>query len=207
MTGDKREAEDSDTVEETGPDITDLSLAPPIRVARLDGRQVHEIDLTPDAEARSRIAELLGLEALRKFRFRGSLRPLGRSDWELHAELGATVVQPCVVSLHPVVTRIDESVTRRFLTEMPEPEGTEIEMPEDDSAEPLGQFIDISALALEALSLALPAHPRADGEALSEAGRLEQAPPGQAPLQDEGKPNPFAALAGLRDKLNGAGDN
>ncbi|TVS00403.1 MAG: DUF177 domain-containing protein [Rhodobacteraceae bacterium] len=180
--------------------MTELALTPPIRVARLDARKPLAVDLQPDAETRARIAEVLGLEALRKFRFQGELRSLGKRDWELQAHMGATVVQPCAITLAPVVTRIDEPVSRRYLTEMPEPEGLEIEMPEDDSAEPLGATIDISATALEALALALPAFPRAPGAELPQAA-LTQAPPGATRIEEE-RPKPFAALAALKNKLD-----
>ncbi|WP_245771015.1 YceD family protein [Natronohydrobacter thiooxidans] len=182
--------------------IDAVSLLAPLRVARLGGRKSVTIDLQPDAAQRQQIAAALGLEALRKFRFQGVLRPLRRSDWELVAELGATVVQPCAVTLAPVTTRIDETVTRAFLADLPEPEGLEVEMPEDDTIEPLGSQIDISAIAIEALSLALPAFPRAPDAALSPSGALNIAPPGAAPLP-ESRPKPFAGLAALQGKLAG----
>lgn len=185
---------------ETPQDITRLALTPPIRVARLDARKPLAVDLQPDPETRARIAEVLGLEALRKFRFEGQLRSLGKRDWELQAHLGATVVQPCAITLVPVVTRIDEPVSRRYLADMPEPEGLEVEMPEDDSAEPLGATIDISVAALEALMLALPAFPRAPGAELPHTAQT-QAPPGATPIEEE-RPKPFAALAALKDKLD-----
>ncbi len=197
-----------ETFKEPGPvteiphSIDAVSLLAPLRVARLGGRKSVTIDLQPDAAQRQQIAAALGLEALRKFRFQGVLRPLRRSDWELVAELGATVVQPCAVTLAPVTTRIDETVTRAFLADLPEPEGLEVEMPEDDTIEPLGSQIDISAIAIEALSLALPAFPRAPDAALSPSGALNIAPPGAAPLP-ESRPKPFAGLAALQGKLAG----
>lgn len=188
----------------TAPSITSLSLMAPIRVAAMGGRRITQIDLQPDAAARAQIAAVLGLEGLRKFRFTATLKPFGKSDWELSGTLGATVIQPCAVTLEPVTTRIDEAVLRRFLADMPLPEGPEVEMPEDDTLEPLGTEIDISALAIEALSLALPAFPRApearthgkDGD----APIYESRPPGAAPITLD-RVKPFASLAGLRDKL------
>lgn len=172
----------------------------PLRVARLTARHAHAFNLEPDTAQRALVAEFLQLEALRKFRFTGQLHPLGRSDWELRGDLGATVVQLCAVTLAPVTTRIDEPVTRRFIADLPEPDGPEVEMPEDDTREQLGSDIDISAIAIEALSLALPAYPRAADAELAPDGVLDQAPPGAAPLT-ESRPNPFAALAQLQGKL------
>ncbi len=181
-------------------DITTLSLTPPLRATRLEGRKPHEIDLQPDAEQRARIAQMLGLEAVRKFRFTARLSPLGRSDWDLTGTLGATVVQSCAVTLNPVTTRIDEPVRRQFLADMPEPEALEVEMPEDDSLEKLGAEIDISAIAIEALSLALPAFPRSEAARDADELALESRPPGAAPIAEE-KVKPFAKLADLKAKL------
>ena len=176
------------------------SLMAPLRISRLTARNAHPVTLEPDAPQRAAVAQFLQIESLRKFRFCGQLKPLGRRDWELRADLGATVVQLCAVSLVPVTTRIDETVIRRFIADLPEPEALEVEMPEDDSIEHLGPDIDISAIAIEALSLALPAYPRAPDAELAPGGSLDQAPPDAAPLS-ESRPNPFAALASLQGKL------
>lgn len=172
----------------------------PVRLAGAQPREPREVALEPGPGARAAIAAELGLSALRKLRLTGRLLPEGRDDWRLEAELGATVVQPCGVTLQPVTTRIDEPVTRRWLANPPVPaEGAEVEMPEDDSAEPLVASVDLVQVMIEALSLAIPPFPRAEGAGLGEA---VYAPPGQAPLTDEAI-RPFAGLAGLRDKLAG----
>ena len=111
------------------------------------------------------------------------------------------MVQPCVVTLEPVTTRIDEEVERDFMpTEyFDEPEaGSETEMPEDTSVEPLGSVISAYDAMIESLSLALPQYPRADTAELGEAVYAED---GVTPLRDEDT-KPFAGLAGLRDKLD-----
>ncbi|NNK79430.1 MAG: DUF177 domain-containing protein, partial [Litoreibacter sp.] len=53
-------------------------------------------------------------------------------------------------------------------------------------------------IALEALSLALPAYPRAEGAELGETVFSE---PGTDPMSDEDA-KPFAALAALKNKMN-----
>jgi len=174
-----------------------------IRITDLRGDRPFEVSLTPDSAARTAIAAELGLPALRKLRLQGQLSPLGKSDWRLTAELGATVVQDCVVTLAPVTTRIDEPVTRTYLADLPEPgEDEEIEIPEDDSVEPLPQSIDLGAVMIEALTLALPPYPHAEG-----ARPLNQnfAQPGVTPLSDE-QAKPFAGLAGLKQKLEKDGE-
>jgi uncharacterized metal-binding protein YceD (DUF177 family) len=167
-----------------------------LRVADLAARRETAFDLRPDAATLAALADEFGVDALRKLRFAGRLIPDGRRDWRLEARLGATVVQPCVVTLAPVTTRIDEPVTRRYLADPAPllPEGDEVEMPEDDTAEALPAVIDIDAVMTEALALAIPLYPRADG---AELGSLQAAPPGAAPLDDT-RVTPFAALAALR---------
>lgn len=173
-----------------------------LRLSALPARGPVAFRLEPDAAARARLAEALGLRGLRKLRFEGRITPEGRRDWVLQADLGATVVQDCGVTLAPVTTRIDEPVLRRYLAAFPEPEaGGEIEMPEDDSAEPLPEALDLAAVMAEALALALPPFPRAPGAALGQAVFTE---PGRAPMTDA-EARPFSALKVLKDRLDGSG--
>ena len=173
-----------------------------LTLARLPRAGETAFEIVPEAEVRAALAAELGLSGLRKLRLAGRLIPEGKRDWRLEATLGATVVQPCVVTAEPVTTRLDEAVTRRYLAGMPEPEGDEIEMPQDDSAEPLPAVLDLTAVLAEALALAVPPYPRADGAALGEANF---AAPGVVPLTDEAA-RPLAGLAALRDRLAGEDD-
>ncbi|SIO14534.1 Uncharacterized metal-binding protein YceD, DUF177 family [Rhodovulum sp. ES.010] len=169
-----------------------------IRLAATPGRRPVPFRLVPDAEARAAIAGRLGLMDLKKLRFEGEIAPAGGADWRLAARLGTTVVQPCVVTLAPVTTRIDTEVARSYRADMPlVPEGDEVEMPADETAEPLPETLDLAVVMEEALALALPLYPRADGVAHGEA---VYGPPGVDPLRDEDT-KPFAALAKLKGKL------
>lgn len=179
-----------------------IPLTHPLRISALPSRKPTRFDLTPDAETRAAMAAVLGITALPEFRFKGELAPRGRNDWDLRAQLVAKVEQPCIVTLAPVITEIRDEVRRSYLADMPAPEGDEVEMPEDDTQEPLPEVIDAGAVAIEALALALPEWPRAPGAALGEA---VFAAPGVAPLRDEDL-RPFAGLAGLAEKLAKPGD-
>ncbi len=176
------------------------------RVAKLRQSGETRFDLAPEKAARDALAATLGIEAIRKLRFAGALIPQGRNSWRLEADLGATAIQSCVVTLEPVTTRIDTTVTRRFVPSAQIGEfeaGSETEMPDDDTLEPLGEVIDIAAVMAEALALALPAYPRKDGEDLGEAVFAED---GVAPLTDDDL-RPFAGLSALRDKLQTRDDD
>ena len=168
------------------------------RVADLSPRKPNRFSLVPDAAACAMIAQALAISDLRKLRFEGEITSQGRHDWRLEGMLGATVVQPCVATLAPVTTRIDRPVARTYLAEgPPDPQGDEVEMPEDDTIEALPESIDLMALVREELALALPDYPRA-ADAAPVAAAV--APAGTAPLTDDDT-RPFAALSGLRDKL------
>jgi len=170
-----------------------------LRVSTLDTRKPTKFELTPTATGRKAIAAQLALHDLRKLRFVGDVRATGDSNWTLEGTLGATVVQPCVVTLEPVTTRIDVPVLREFIDglERPVDEDEEIEISPDDNSEPLGSHIDVESVMTEALSLALPLYPRADGAELAHTTFAED---GIRPMSDEDT-KPFAGLASLRDKL------
>ncbi len=170
-----------------------------IKVSKLSANQTYNVSLALATEDIDRLKQDLGLSALRKVSFSGTLVPSGQDDWALKAKLGATAVQACVVSLEPVTTRIDEGVERIFLHDMPEMSDAEeeVEMTEDERIEPLGQQISLIDVFREALALALPAYPRAQGATISQTKFTE---PGVTPLKDEDT-LPFAGLASLKDKL------
>ena len=172
-----------------------------LRVADLSQRSPHRFSLRPERRAMEAIASQLSLSGLRKMSFTGELRPDRGRDWRLEGTLGATVTQPCVVSLEPVTTRLDVQVTRRFLDEMPHETAStdDIEMEEDETIDPLGNRIDLESIMIEALALALPDYPRKEDHAPVEA---EFTPPGARPIEDDHQ-KPFAGLADLKKKLEG----
>ncbi len=168
-----------------------------IRLADLAGRKDTAFALAPEADERTAIADDLGIIGIKKLRFEGSLEPLGKHDWVLSGKIGATVMQECVVTLEPVTTRIDETVTRTYARDFVQPEGDEVEMPEDDSVEELPNTLDIAEVMIESLALALPQFPRKDGAELGEAVYSQ---PGTTPMRDEDA-RPFAGLSSLKESL------
>jgi uncharacterized metal-binding protein YceD (DUF177 family) len=170
-----------------------------LRVADLPQNSPAAFDLHPDSAALKALAAQLGLTAVRKLRFTGTIAAQGTHDWVLKARLGATVVQPCVVTLEPVTTRIDMDVQRLYLSDWTEPETPEVEMSADDTVEPLRAKIDPGQVMAESLTLALPLYPRKGNADLGEAVFTE---PGHKPMRDEDA-RPFAGLAQLREQLDG----
>ncbi len=175
----------------------------PTNTFRLTGprdRTARRFEIVPDPATRAALAEELGLSALRKLRLAGELRPAGSRDWELEATLGATVVQPCGITLEPVTTRIDEPVRRRYRADLgSDAPPAEQEMPEETEEEPLPTVLDLDAVMAEVLSLAVPAFPRAPGV---EAGAVHEAGPGIETVS----PDDRAALGALKARLGGGDD-
>lgn len=150
----------------------------------------------------------LGLIALHGLELTGEITPNGRDELVLTATLVAKADQACIISLAPVRAEISESLRRRYVAGLTEPEGDEIEMPEDDSLEPMPEVIDLPEVAAEALALALPLYPRAPG---AEFVQTLAADEGVTPLTDADL-KPFAGLQGLaaalsaKDKLGSGKD-
>ncbi len=144
------------------------------------------------------IADILSAVSVEKMRISGALSPIGAKDWDLKANVGASVVQTCVVTLQPVRTRIDVPVALNYVADYRAGEQDSVtEMMVDASIEPLGHEIDLANIAIEALALALPDYPRAPDARLETQVFSE---PGTTPMSDMDA-KPFASLAQLKDKL------
>lgn len=167
------------------------------RTGGLSPRKPTRFSYRPDAEERARLAADLGLLALYALDLTGEFRPVGRDEIMLDATLTARADQPCSLTLVPVPANVAEAVRRRYVAELEVPEGEEVEMPEDDSVEPMPDEIDLAEVAAEALALALPLYPRAPG---AELGQVVHAPEGVTPLSDADL-KPFAGLQGLAAQL------
>ncbi len=185
-----------------------IPLAPldlPTALHRLaDQPQTTEVAVAfhPDADGLKAFAAALDIPQVKKLRLEGRLIPEAARDWRLEATLGATVVQPCNVTLAPVTTRIDEPLTRRYMADLPDPEPGEVEMPEDTDIEPLPEVIDLALIALEALALALPPFPRAPD---ADPGEMVFTEPGKVAMTDDDA-KPFAALSALKNRLGSDDD-
>ena len=186
--------------EQTGPQ-SDPSAFPsmPYRVAALGSRKPTRFRFVPQACDRATLAAALRLLDLPRLDFSGEIIPVGRHDYRLTARLSASVVQACVVTLAPVPANLTEEITRSYVRDYHAPDVEEVELSQDDDAEPLPEIIDIVQIAVEALALALPLYPRARNAKL---GVTEFAPPGAEPIR-ESDLKPFAGLAGLAERLKG----
>ena len=174
---------------------------PVLRIADLNERRPTRFELEFDTAQIRQFVEELDLVSLKKIRFKGELTAKGRDQWELTANLGATVQQACVISFVPVTTRIDDKITRRYVPEdLFEQVAEDEEIAEssgDDAMDILPAEIDLLGVFRETLLLALPDYPRAAGVELGERVFTED---GVKPMRDADA-KPFAGLAALKEKL------
>lgn len=165
-------------------------------VARLKSGSVQDFDIAPGAPEVKALTKLFNALKLTKMRFKGTLQPFGKSELELTGHLGATVVQPCVVTLAPVTTRIETDIHRLFVNAIGVADAVDIDPNDDVDLELLGPTIDLGLIAIEELALALPEYPRAPGAELALAFNDDIDDPDSAA-------RPFDALKALRDRLSG----
>ena len=171
------------------------------RIGGLSPRKPTRFNYRPDAGDKAALADDLGLIALHRLELTGEIRPAGRDELVLEATLTAAVDQACSVTLAPVPAQVSEPVRRRYVAGLESPDGEEVEMPEDDSVEPMPEVIDLAEIAAEALALALPLYPRAPGAEFAEGLHAAE---GVTPLTDADL-KPFAGLQGLAAKLAAQG--
>lgn len=179
--------------------MTQPEFSRPIRV---DGLPPEEAVLEIAAEEAecAALAERLGLLALESLEATVRLEKKGRGVVALQASLRARVVQSCVVTLEPVESGLEATFERRYDPKATDEEAEEEELGSEDLPDPLVDgTIDIGEAVAEHLALELDPFPRAPGasfEGYSTASPEEEA--------EMAPPNPFAALARLKDGKDGA---
>ena len=149
--------------------------------------------LTPDAAAREAIGRYLDVESVANLDLAANVTPWKRDGVRVEGTIEADIVQACVVSLEPVESRLRERFEAILV-----PEGSRLAAPRTGDAELLldadgddppetfeGDTIDLAAVWLEHMALAIDPFPRAPGAKLAETGTDERR-------------SPFAALAALK---------
>lgn len=155
-------------------------------------RPDHALALAATDQERQAIAQFLGILGLESLSAQVTLNRSRRGDVELDGRLLANLTQACVVSLVAVPQDIDEEVHRRFVpNDSPAARKRELAIVEADVEDPPEFYssagIDIGAVVLEQLALALDPYPRAPGVALPKA----------ADMPEKDRDSPFAVLKSL----------
>jgi len=164
----------------------------PIRLAEVD-RGPLRLAPIPDEAARARIAESIGVDAVKSLTAKATLKPW-LDGVELSAHVSAVVTQTCGISLDP----FDSSLETRFALKAlpagspnaPEDQGPAlvIDLEEEDPPEILlGEVIDVGDWLVEYLALEVDQFPRKPDAVFEQPGGAEVI-------------SPFAALAALKDR-------
>jgi uncharacterized metal-binding protein YceD (DUF177 family) len=159
-----------------------------------------ERTFSADASARAALARSLGLVEVRALSATLIVVPERQGVVAVTGRVAAEIVQACVVTLDPVAQSIDEPVEVRYVAadsraakEHAKP-GAEIAIEPGDPDPPeilAGDILDLGAVALEHFVMAIDPYPRIPGAAL----------PADSEVASAEADSPFAALAGLRDKI------
>lgn len=157
------------------------------------------VRIEADADARLALAKAHGLVSVERF-----VADLMITDWKgsgisVNGTVEAKITQACIVTLEPLVARIDEPVEAVFLPSnskllrLPDANGELMIDPEGPDAPEIiqGDNVDVGALSEELFAVALDQYPRKPGVEPLEL--LEDAEAPMSPLAEK--------LAALKGKL------
>lgn len=146
--------------------------------------------LQPDAAARGRIAQALGLASLDRLEAEIDIEP-SAIGWTLKGRMRADLAQTCGITLEPLPLVLDEGFSVSFAETLPE-DSDEIVVTMEDEAPDLVEDgrIDLGQILVEQLSLQLDPFPRKPGAEFVQ-------PPEPTEI------SPFAVLKGLKSDGEG----
>jgi hypothetical protein len=156
------------------------------------GQAGDDVTIDANAEERADLARQAGVLEVPKFAARVTLKKLSPNRFDLAYHLAAEVIQACVVTLEPLVARIEKQFTRELHHASGPRRGAEKELVLDPGEDELPEEIEslhyeLAGPLVEEFLLAIDPYPRAPGVEF-------QAPEG---LGDKPE-SPFAVLKGLK---------
>lgn len=130
-----------------------------------------DVEVTASDAERTAIAGDFGILGVPSLHADLQLRRSGDKVW-IDGHLTATVVQACVVTLDPVEQAIDLHFERSFVRgdSTPVPPEADIDPVAEDPPDTFAETIDLGAVVLEELALAIDPYPRAPGVEFHGAG-------------------------------------
>lgn len=167
-----------------------------VRVSRL-AQSGDGIRVEWDEGQRKAVADFLAVVSIDRFAAQITASPFGRGGAAFRGTIEAEIVQESIVTLEPVRQIVRESFARTFLPEgssllrptIDEAGEMELDPEGEDSPDPFtGDTVDLGAVLVETLALAVDPYPRGDSEAFED----------EAPPPEDEKVSPFAALAALK---------
>lgn len=138
------------------------------------------LEIAAGAKERRHLAQWAGVDAVRAFAGRITLKRLSHTRFMFEADLDADIVQSCVVTLEPVETHISRHLVRELhLVRHADPGSGELTLSAGDDEVPetiIGLDYDVAAPLLEEFVLAVDPYPRKQGAAFTPPAELEAAP-------------------------------
>lgn len=166
-----------------------------------------DVEIKPDVGALVALAALNGLVRIEDFAATVALKRWHKDGIRATGHIQASLVQSCGVSLQDVSQHLETDIdtvllpdTSKLAKRIEDGQADEILIdPEGDDAPDLFElpWLDVGDIVQEFFALAIDPFPRAPG---AEAAALSTAKDTSDDGDDE-KPNPFAKLASLKDKL------
>jgi hypothetical protein len=169
--------------------------------------------LSADEATRATVATHLELQGVGRLMATLTVAPVP-GGVELTGRFDADVTQTCVISLEPIMATLSGEISRRFVNAprpWPEPPGKGRKAkaktdepeegwvdPDEDVPDPIvdGQ-IDLGAVVVEELALAVDPYPRAPGATFKDIAASQ-------PTGEPRRESPFAALAGFKPAARGS---
>ncbi|MET4684450.1 YceD family protein [Brevundimonas faecalis] len=170
-------------------DLPPLPYSEPLRLHQIGAGLKRR--LTPDADARARVARALDLQALDRFEVDFDILPTA-SGWRIKGRVVADAVQTCGLTLEPLPVAVDSAFSIQMVEateEEQEDEDAEIDLElDDDSPDRIEDGrLDLGQYAVEQLALNLDPFPRKPGAVFEQP-------------EEPAEISPFAALKALRPR-------
>lgn len=166
----------------------------PVNVALI--RDARQMRLTASADENRAVAEHLGLESVDNLQAVVTIRPWRRHGLGVDGTLSASIGQICTLSGEPMTTDISETFNERYYPEDRDDKNRQTETVIDVEATSdyetfAGDTVDLGALVVEYLTLAIDPYPKKPGATLPVQIRGKSQPD----AADNRRPSPFAKLA------------
>ena len=166
-----------------------------VSVDEIKRTREHKFKLVASGSNLIFIATILKLLQVKSAKMEGSLKLENNDRILLNASVKSKLIQPCSITLDPVIINIHKNIKRNFLIKNPESnlnKAPKINLKKESfEIETIYSKINLAEILMETISLETPDYPKRSGASL--AGILEE--------QVDIKHNPFSVLDKLKKSL------
>jgi len=166
-----------------------------VSVKEIQKREVYKFNLIADKGQLRFITKTLKLLEIKRAKIQGLLKLKQKDEIFLDAIVSAKLIQPCSITLQPVIINIEKNVSRKFFIRSPKTDLNKIQTvnlsKESFDTETVDNTFNLADILIETISLETPDYPKSYGASLSDL------------TFDQGafKNNPFSILEKLKKNL------